>query len=77
MSLLRQNCVDPLNHHRGREGGICSRKVKTNLLAAVLILTTIPPEVKLARGVVDHLIHLTSQKLEESDEVIEAPNYPE
>jgi len=46
------------------------------MLAAVLILTSIPPGVKLARGVVEHLVHLISQKLEESDDVSEAPYDP-
>lgn len=78
MSVLYRNRFDPLKHyHRGREGGTCSRKVKTNMLAAVLILTSIPPGVKLTRGVVEHLVHLISQKLEESDDVSKAPHDPE
>jgi hypothetical protein len=48
---------------------ISSRKVKTNLLAAVLILTVIPPQVPVARDVVEHLFFLISQKLEDGDEV--------
>lgn len=58
-----------LNLRRGREGLISSRKVKTNLLAAVLILTVIPPQVPIARAVVEHLFFLISQRLEEGDEV--------
>jgi hypothetical protein len=55
--------------YRGREGLISSRKVKTNLLAAVLILTVIPPQVTVSRDVVEHLFFLISQKLEEGDQV--------
>lgn len=58
-----------LKQRRGREGLISSRKVKTNLLAAVLILTVIPPQVPVSRDVVEHLFFLISQKLEEGDEV--------
>jgi hypothetical protein len=53
----------------GREGLISSKKIKTNLLAAVLILTSLPPRVKVARGVVEHLFFVISQKLEENDDV--------
>ncbi|KAG1883078.1 hypothetical protein F4604DRAFT_1920974 [Suillus subluteus] len=41
---------------------------KTNLLAAVLILTVIPAQVAVSRDVVEHLFFLISQKLEEGDQ---------
>lgn len=55
--------------YSGREGLISSKKVKSNLLAAVLILTSLPSRVKVARGVVEHLCFMISQKLEENDDV--------
>ena len=55
--------------NRGREGLISSKKVKANLLAAVLILTSLPSRVKVARGVVEHLCFVITQKLEENDDV--------
>ncbi|KAL4065423.1 armadillo-type protein [Scleroderma yunnanense] len=66
---LISSCLLNIDDMRGREGAVCSRKVKTNMVAAVLILTSLPPGVKLARGVVEHLVHLISQKLEESDDM--------
>lgn len=57
------------NSYSGREGLISTKKVKSNLLAAVLILTSLPSRVKVARGVVEHLCFVISQKLEENDDV--------
>ncbi|KAG2133962.1 armadillo-type protein [Suillus cothurnatus] len=65
---LLSSCLLNVDEMRGREGLISSRKVKTNLLAAVLILTVIPPQVAVARDVVEHLFFLISQKLEEGDQ---------
>lgn len=65
---LLSSCLLNVDEMRGREGLISSRKVKTNLLAAVLILTVIPPQVAIARNVVEHLFFLISQKLEEGDQ---------
>lgn len=48
---------------------MCSKKIKVNMLAAVLILTSMPPRVKLARGAVEYLAHLISQKLEGPSDV--------
>lgn len=66
---LLSSCLLNVDEMRGREGLISSRKVKTNLLAAVLILTVIPPQAPVARDVVEHLFFLISQKLEEGDEM--------
>ncbi|KAG1904032.1 armadillo-type protein [Suillus fuscotomentosus] len=66
---LLSSCLLNADEMRGREGLISSRKVKTNLLAAVLILTVIPPQVAVSRDVVEHLFFLISQKLEEGDQM--------
>ncbi|KAG0706406.1 armadillo-type protein [Suillus ampliporus] len=66
---LLSSCLLNVDEMRGREGLISSRKVKTNLLGAVLILTVIPTQVAIARDVVEHLFFLISQKLEEGDEM--------
>lgn len=55
---------------RGRQGQISSRKIKTNLLAAVLILTVIPKSVRIGWAIIEHCCFLISQKLVEADEVI-------
>ncbi|KAG1837702.1 armadillo-type protein [Suillus subalutaceus] len=65
---LLSSCLLNVDEMRGREGLISSRKVKTNLLAAVLILTVIPAQVAVSRDVVEHLFFLISQKLEEGDQ---------
>ncbi|KAG2033122.1 armadillo-type protein [Suillus americanus] len=66
---LLSSCLLNVDEMRGREGLISSRKVKTNLLAAVLILTVIPAQVAVSRDVVEHLFFLISQKLEEGDQM--------
>lgn len=55
--------------YRGRQGLISTKKIKNNLLASVLILTVIPPNVKVGRGVIEQCYFLISQKLLEADEV--------
>ncbi len=60
---------------RGRQGFISTKKVKNNLLAAVLILTVIPPTVKVGRAVLEHACFLISQKLLDADEVRRACYY--
>ncbi|KAG9318303.1 armadillo-type protein [Chiua virens] len=66
---ILSSCLLDVDEMRGREGLISSKKIKTNLLAAVLILTSLPPKVKVARGVVEHLCFMISQKLEENDDI--------
>lgn len=53
----------------GRQGLVSTKKIKSNLLASVLILTVIPSSVKVGRGVIEQCYHLISQKLLEVDEV--------
>ncbi|KAH9916212.1 clathrin-coated vesicle protein [Fomitopsis serialis] len=61
-------CLVNVDEMRGRQGVISTRKIKTNLLAAVLILTVIPPNVKVGRAILDHCCFLLSQKLSDADE---------
>lgn len=55
--------------HRGRSGVISTKKIRSNMLAAVLILTVTPSWVKFGRQVVEHACYLISQKLQDGDEV--------
>lgn len=55
--------------HSGREGPMCNKKIKCNLLAAVLILTVLPPTVQVGKAVIEHCCFLISQKLVEGSEV--------
>ena len=54
---------------RGRHGAISSKKIKNNMLAAVLVLTIVPVWVKVGRAVVEHGCFLISQKLMDADDV--------
>jgi hypothetical protein len=53
----------------GRQGLISAKKIKNNLLAAVLILTVIPSSIEVGLPVIEHCCFLISQKLLDSDEV--------
>jgi len=62
--------VDPcLGFNSGRSGVISTKKIKSNMLAAVLILTVTPSWVKFGRQVIEHTCYLISQKLQDADEV--------
>jgi len=43
-------------------------KVKNNMLAAVVIVTVTPPNVKLSRAALEHCCYLISQKMAEGQE---------
>ncbi|THU92726.1 clathrin-coated vesicle protein [Dendrothele bispora CBS 962.96] len=65
---LLSSCLLHIDEMRGRQGVPITKKVKNNLLAAVLILTVIPPKVKVSDAVIDHCCFLISQKLLESSD---------
>jgi hypothetical protein len=52
-----------------RSGPIASLKAKNNMLAAVLVLTTMPNTMKLSRALVEQCCYLISQRLSEPSEV--------
>ncbi|KAF7308406.1 Clathrin-coated vesicle protein [Mycena chlorophos] len=56
-------CLLNVDEMGGRHGLISSKKIKNNLLAAVLILTVIPPTVKVGEPVIEHCCYLITQKL--------------
>jgi len=66
---LLSACLLNIDEMRGRQGAISSRKIKSNMLASVLILTVLPGSVKIAAALVDHCCFLISQKLVEADEM--------
>ncbi|KAJ3824050.1 clathrin-coated vesicle protein [Lentinula raphanica] len=66
---LLSACLLNIDEMRGRQGVACTKKVKNNLLATVLILTAIPPTVKVGQAVLEHACFLISQKLLETHEV--------
>ncbi|KAG6857124.1 hypothetical protein H0H87_009256 [Tephrocybe sp. NHM501043] len=61
--------VDAMRFTSGRNGLISAKKIKNNMLAAVLILTVIPPSVKVSQAAVEHCCFLISQKLLDSGEL--------
>ncbi|KAJ3549608.1 hypothetical protein NMY22_g815 [Coprinellus aureogranulatus] len=66
---LLSACLHHIDEMSTRAGPIASKKIKNNLLTAVLILTVLPPDVKLGREAVEHCCFLISQKLNADDEV--------
>ncbi|KAJ7168806.1 clathrin-coated vesicle protein [Mycena filopes] len=56
-------CLLNVDEMGGRQGAISAKKIKNNLLAAVLILTVIPPSVKMGEAVIEHCCFLITQKL--------------
>jgi hypothetical protein len=74
--LMQWGWWDHIRHHvklwttpSGRQGLIAAKKIKNNLLAAVLILTVIPPSIQVGLPVIEHCCFLISQKLLDSNEV--------
>lgn len=47
----------------GRQGPTSTRKVQSNLLASVLVLTVVPTAVKVSQAAIDHCCFLICQKL--------------
>ncbi|KAJ7066512.1 clathrin-coated vesicle protein [Mycena amicta] len=56
-------CLLNVDEMGGRQGLISAKKIKNNLLAAVLILTVLPPSVKVGEPVIEHCCYLITQKL--------------
>ncbi|KAG6836471.1 hypothetical protein H0H93_007751 [Arthromyces matolae] len=66
---LLSSCLLNIDAMSGRSGLISAKKIKNNMLAAVLILTVIPPSVKVSQAVIEHCCFLITQKLLDSGEV--------
>ncbi|OBZ74420.1 HEAT repeat-containing protein 5B [Grifola frondosa] len=66
---LLSACLINVDEMRGREGAISSKKIKNNLLAAVLILTVVPTSVPIGKPIVERCCFLISQKLVEAGEM--------
>ncbi|KAJ7472591.1 clathrin-coated vesicle protein [Mycena latifolia] len=60
---LISSCLLNVDEMGGRQGAISAKKIKNNLLAAVLILTVIPTSIKVGEVVIEHCCFLISQKL--------------
>ncbi|GAA6010487.1 hypothetical protein JCM11491_006962 [Sporobolomyces phaffii] len=54
-------CLMNVDEMRGRKSPSAVRKTKNNLLAAVLLLTALPPRVQLGREVVEHACYLLTE----------------
>ncbi|KAH9948465.1 ARM repeat-containing protein [Amylocystis lapponica] len=66
---LLSACLLNVDEMRGRQGHISTRKIKNNLLAAVLILTVVPLSIKVSSAIIEHCCFLISQKLVAADEI--------
>ncbi|KAJ7637580.1 clathrin-coated vesicle protein [Mycena polygramma] len=62
-------CLLNIDEMGGRHGAISTKKIKNNLLAAVLILTVIPQSVKVGEAVIEHCCFLITQKLLDAGEM--------
>ncbi|KAL5476373.1 hypothetical protein ACEPAI_3473 [Sanghuangporus weigelae] len=60
-------CLVNIDEMRGRQGAISTMKVTNNLLAAVLILTVVPPYVGFSEVALEYCCSLVSQKLLEKE----------
>ncbi|KAJ7675207.1 armadillo-type protein [Mycena rosella] len=60
---LISSCLLNVDEMGGRQGAISTKKIKNNLLAAVLILTVIPTSIKVGEAVIEHCCFLITQKL--------------
>ncbi|KAJ7157551.1 clathrin-coated vesicle protein [Mycena crocata] len=60
---LISSCLLNVDEMGGRQGVISAKKIKNNLLAAVLILTVIPTSIKVGEAVIEHCCFLITQKL--------------
>ncbi|GAA5869068.1 hypothetical protein JCM16303_000350 [Sporobolomyces ruberrimus] len=54
-------CLMNIDEMRGRKSASAVRKTKNNLLAAVLLLTSLPNHVKLGREVIEHACYLVTE----------------
>ncbi|OSD03664.1 ARM repeat-containing protein [Trametes coccinea BRFM310] len=66
---LLSACLLNIDAMSGREGPMCNKKIKSNLLAAVLVLTVIPTTVPVGRPVIEHCCFIISQKLVDGGEL--------
>ncbi|KAF8584408.1 ARM repeat-containing protein [Ramaria rubella] len=62
-------CLLHIDEMSGRVGPSSTNKVKNNLLAAVLILTVVPPTMAFSQAVIEHCCFLISQKLQEPSDI--------
>ncbi|KAJ7717234.1 hypothetical protein DFH07DRAFT_947473 [Mycena maculata] len=62
-------CLLNVDEMGGRQGTISAKKIKNNLLAAVLILTVIPTSIKVGAAVIEHCCFLITQKLLDAGEM--------
>ncbi|PFH53326.1 hypothetical protein AMATHDRAFT_55203 [Amanita thiersii Skay4041] len=67
---LLSACLLNVDEMRGRQGVISTKKVKNNMLAAVLILTVIPSWASIGRPVIEYCCFQISQKLLEADDPV-------
>ncbi|KAI0830170.1 ARM repeat-containing protein [Trametes gibbosa] len=66
---LLSACLLNVDAMSGREGAMCDKKIKNNLLAAVLILTVLPTTVAIGKPIIEHCCFVISQKLVEGGEL--------
>lgn len=66
---LLSTCLLNIDQMRDREGIIAQLKIKNNMLAAVVVLTSVKERVKLSRISLEQCCYLISQRLTEPSDV--------
>ncbi|CAL1697978.1 unnamed protein product [Somion occarium] len=65
---ILSQCLLNIDSMRGRKGPACDIKIKNNMFAIVLILTTYPSKIKLGQLVIDHTCQVIIQLLLDLEE---------
>ena len=66
---LLSGCLTNIDDMRAREGQVATTKIKNNMLACVLVLTTLPASVQISRPVVEQVCYSIGQHLGDTGEV--------
>jgi hypothetical protein len=66
---LLSTCLLNIDVMRGRQGNIAEKKIKNNMLAAVLILTAIPVSIKVGKLVIEHTCFSITRSLLDAGEM--------
>lgn len=61
-------CLQNIDETSNRSGPIVTLKTKNNLMASVLILTTLPPTLKISRALIDQYCYLVSQRMSDGSD---------
>ncbi|KAF9499159.1 clathrin-coated vesicle protein [Pleurotus eryngii] len=70
VNALASACLLNIDGMSGRSGAISTKKVKNNLLAVMLILSVLPPTVRIGKSVVERCCFILSHKTMDNDDQV-------